>query len=144
MKLFYQTKTQNAQSILRDGFRDAVLEVTDDGLPLVEGVRLFDDSLGWPLAVAMDGNAMLAIEIPEYAISEYELAVVSDDEVSLEIREFAVPASLVNSYGPPVVEGVDLNPRGLLDGIDLSGIGDDPDSGGFKGPMGDMPPFGHN
>ena len=144
MRLFYQTKTQNAQSLLRDGFRDAVLEVTDDGLPLVEGVRLFDDSLGWPLAVAMDGNAMLAIEIPEYAISEYELAVVSDDEVSLEIREFAVPASLVNSYGPPVVEGVDLNPRGLLDGIDLSGIGDDPDSGGFKGPMGDMPPFGNN
>ena len=144
MRLFYQTRTQNAQSILRDGFRDSVLEVTDDGLPIVEGVRLFDDPLGWPLGVAMDGNAMLAIEIPEYAISEYELAVVSDDEVSLEIREFAVPASLVNSYGPPVVEGVDLNPRGLLDGIDLSGIGDDPDSGGFKGPMGDMPPFGNN
>ena len=144
MRLFYQTKTQNAQSILRNGFRDSVLEVTDEGLPLIEGVRLFDDPLGWPLGVAMDGNAMLAIQIPEDAISEHELAFVSDDGISLEIREFAVPASLVNSYGPPVVEDVDLNPRGLLDGIDLSGIGDDPDSGGFAGPMGDTSPFGNN
>ena len=92
----------------------------------------------------MDGNAMLAIEIPEEVISEHELVYVSDDEVSLGIREFAVPASLANSYGPPVVENVDLNPSRLLDDIDLSGIGDDPDSGGFKGPMGDMPPFGNN
>ena len=144
MRLFYQTKTQNAQSILRDGFRDAVLEVTDEGLPLVDGVRLFNDPLGWPLGVAMDGNAMLAIEIPEDAIGEHELAFISDDEISLGIREFAVPASLVNSYGPPVVEDVDLDPRGLLDGIDLSGIGDDPDSGGFAGPMGGMSPFGNN
>ena len=144
MRLFYQTKTQNAQSILRDGFRDSVLEVTDEGLPLIEGVRLFHDPLGWPLGVAMDGNAMLAIEIPENAISEHELAFVSEDGISLEIREFAVPASLVNSYGPPVVDNVDLNHRGLLDRIDLSGIGEGPDSGGFAGPMGDMPPFGNN
>ena len=144
MRLFSQTKAQNAQSILRNGFRDSVLEVTDEVSPLIEVVRLFDDPLRWPLGVAMDGNAMLAIEIPEDAISEHELAFVSDDGISLEIREFAVPASLVNSYGPPVVEDVDLNPRGLLDDIDLSGIGDDPDSGGFAGPMGDMPPFGNN
>ena len=144
MRLFYQTRTQNAQSILRDGFRDVVLDVTDEGLPLVEGVRLFDDPLGWPLGVAMDGNAMLAIEIPEDAIGEHELAFISDDEISLGIREFAVPASLVNSYGPPVVEDVDLDPRGLLDGIDLSGIGDYPDNGGFSGPMGDTSPFGNN
>ena len=83
MRLFYQTKTQNAQSILRDGFRDSVLEVTDEGSPLIEVVRLFDDPLGWPLGVAMDG-------------------------------------------------------------IDLSDIGDDPDSGGFAGPVGDTSPFGNN
>ena len=144
MRLFYQTKTQNAQSILRNGFRDTVLETTDGGQTLIQGVRLFDDALGWPLGVAMDGNTTLSIEIPEDAISEHELAWASDDGIPLEIREFAVPASLVNSYGPPEVEDVDLNPRGLLDGRDLSGIGDDPDSGGFAGPMGDMPPFGNN
>ncbi len=146
MRLFYQTKTQNAQSILRDGFRDTVLETTDDGETLIQGVRLFDDPLGWPLGVAIDGNAMLSIEIPEDAISEHELAWANDDDdgIPIEIREFAVPASLLNSYGQPVVEDVDLNPRGLLDGIDLSGIGDDPDSGGFAGPMGDASPFGNN
>ena len=144
MRLFYQTKTQNAQSILRDGFRDTVLETTDDGETLIQGVRLFDDPLGWPLGVAIDGNAMLSIEIPEDAISEHELAWTDDDGIPLEIREFAVPASLVNSYGPPMVEDVDLNPRGLLDGIDLSGIGDDSDSGGFAGPMGGASPFGNN
>ncbi|MAF38449.1 MAG: hypothetical protein CL696_06140 [Chloroflexi bacterium] len=144
MRLFYQTKTQNAQSILRDGFRDTVLETTDDGETLIQGVRLFDDPLGWPLGVAIDGNAMLSIEIPEDAISEHELAWTDDDGIPLEIREFAVPASLANSYGPPMVEDVDLNPRGLLDGIDLSGIGDDPDSGGFAGPTGGTSPFGNN
>ena len=145
MRLFYQTKTPNAQAILRDGFQDSVLETTDDGQTLIQGVRLFDDALGWPLGVAIDGNAMLSIEIPEDAISEHELAWANDDdEIPIEIREFAVPASLLNSYGPPVVEDVDLNPRGLLDGIDLSGIGDDPDSGGFAGPMGDTSPFGNN
>jgi len=145
MRLFYQTKTQNAQAILRDGFQDSVLETTDDGQTLIQGVRLFDDALGWPLGVAIDGNAMLSIEIPEDAISEHALAWANDDDgIPIEIREFAVPASLLNSYGPPVVEDVDLNPRGLLDGIDLSGIGDDPDSGGFAGPMGDTSPFGNN
>ena len=144
MRLFYQTKTQNAQSILKDGFRDTVLETTDDGETLIQGVRLFDDPLGWPLGVAIDGNAMLSIEIPEDAISEHELAWTDDDGIPFEIREFAVPASLANSYGPPMVEDVDLNPRGLLDGIDLSGIGDDPDSGGFAGPMGGTSPFGNN
>ena len=121
MRLFYQTKTQNAQAILRDGFQDSVLETTDDGQILIQGVRLFDDALGWPLGVAIDGNAMLSIEIPEDAISEHEL-LWADDGIPIKIREFAVPAPLVNSYGPPVVEDVDLNPRGLLDGIDLSGI----------------------
>ncbi|GIT43153.1 MAG: hypothetical protein Ct9H300mP11_10890 [Chloroflexota bacterium] len=63
--------------------------------------------------------------------------------IPIEIREFAVPASLVNSYGPPVVEDVDLNPRGLLDGIDLSGSERSPILAVF-GPMGDTPPFGNN
>ena len=92
----------------------------------------------------MDGNTMLSIDIPEDAISEHELAWADVEGIPIEIREFAVPASLVNSYGPPVVEDVDLNPRGLLDGIDLSGIGEEPDTGGFAGPMGDTPPFGSN
>ena len=79
------------------------------------GVRLFDDPIGWN--PNPDGNnLLLAIEIPEEAISEYES--VKNWE---ETREFFVPASLVNSYGPPVVEDVDPL-AGLLNGIDISGI----------------------
>ena len=89
MRLFYQTKTQNAQAILRDGFQDSVLETTDNGQILIQGVRLFDDALGWPLGVAIDGNAMLSIEIPEDAISEHEL-LWADDGIPIKIREFAV------------------------------------------------------
>ena len=59
---------------------------------------------------------MLAIEIPEDAIREYEWVKNWG-----KTREFVVPASVVNAYGPPVVEEVDLL-DGLLDGIDLSGI----------------------
>ena len=78
------------------------------------GVRLFDDPIGWN--PNPDGNnLLLAVEIPEDAISEYEWVTTA------EAREFFVPASVVNFYGPPVVEEVDLL-GGLLDGIDLSGI----------------------
>ena len=143
MRLFHQTKTQDAESIWNDGFRDLEV-IVDDGCAGEKfvGVRLFDNSIGWNSNP--DGNnLLLTIEIPEDAISEHEL-LWADDGIPIKIREFAVPAPLVNSYGPPVVEDVDLNPRGLLDDIDLSGIGDAPDSGGFAGPMGDTSPFGNN
>ena len=116
MRLFHQTKTQDAESIWNDGFRDLEV-IMDDGCTGEKfvGVRLFDDPIGWN--PNPDGNnLLLAIEIPEDAVSQYEW--VNNWE---EAREFFVPASLVNSYGPPVVEEVDLL-AGLLDGIDLSGI----------------------
>jgi len=111
MRLFHKTKNQNAESILRDGFRDS--EVVEAGQKF-EGVQLFDDPIGWN--PNPDGNnLLLTIEIPEDAISAYEWVT------GVETREFFVPASVVNSYGPPAVEEVDLL-AGLLDGIDLSGI----------------------
>ena len=48
-----------------------------------------------------------------------------DDEP--EIREFLVPASLVNSFGPPKIADVDLNWPGLLDDIYTEDIGEDPE-----------------
>jgi len=76
------------------------------------GVWLFNNPIEWNPSPG-GGDLLLAIEIPEDAISEYES--VKNWE---ETREFFVPASLVNSYGPPVVEHVDPL-AGLLDGIDL-------------------------
>jgi len=115
MRLFHQTKTQDAESIWNDGFRDSEV-IVDDGCAGEKfvGVRLFDDPIGWN--PNPDGNnLLLAVEIPEDAISEYEWVTTVD------AREFFVPASVVNFYGPPVVEEVDLLGN-LLDGIDLSGI----------------------
>ena len=116
MRLFHQTKIQDSEAIWNDGFKDSEV-IVDDGCAGEKfvGVRLFDDPLGWN--PNPDGNnLLLAIEIPEDAISEYDLINSRGGT-----REFFVPASLVNSYGPPVVEEVDLLAR-LLDGIDLSGI----------------------
>ena len=116
MRLFHRTKTQDAESIWNDGFQESKI-IVDDGCAGEEfvGVWLFDDSIGWN--PNPDGNnLLLAIEIPEDAISEYEW--IKNWE---KTREFFVPASLVNYYGPPVVEEVDRL-SGLLDGIDLSGI----------------------
>ena len=115
MRLFHRTTIQDAESIWNDGFRDSTVTV-DDGCAGEQfvGVRLFDDSIGWN--PNPDGNnLLLTIEIPEDAISAYEWVT------GVETREFFVPASVVNSYGPPVVEEVDLL-AGLLDGIDLTGI----------------------
>ena len=116
MRLFHRTKIQDAESIWDNGFQNSTVTV-DDGCAGEQfvGVRLFDDSIGWN--PNPDGNnLLLAIEIPEDAMSEYEW--IKNWE---ETREFFVPASLVNYYGPPVVEEVDLL-AGLLDGIDVSGI----------------------
>ena len=115
MRLFHQTTTQYAESIWSDGFRDLEI-IEDDGCAGEKfvGVRLFDNPIGWnPNPDA--NNLLLAIEIPEDAISEYEWVT------GVETRNFFVPASVVNSYGPPVVEEVDLL-CSLLDGIDLSSI----------------------
>ena len=120
MRLFHLTRDEDALSIMRDGFRDRVLETADDG-QLIEGVRLFDNPIRWNFAPT-GGNVLFSIEIPDEAISQHE--VLEDDPID-EVREFAAPASLVNSYGPPMIEDVALNWTGLLDGIDLSGIGDD-------------------
>ena len=72
MRLFHQTKTQDAESIWNDGFEDSEV-IVDDGCAGEKflGVRLFDDSVGWN--PNPDGNGLLlAIEIPEDAISEYK------------------------------------------------------------------------
>ena len=119
MRLFHKTKNQNAESIFRDGFRDS--EVVEAGQKF-EGVQLFDDPIGWN--PNSDGsNLLLAIEIPADAISGYEWGTERQHHwlTGMETREFLVPASVVNYYGPPVVEDVDLL-GGLLDDIDLSGI----------------------
>ena len=94
---------------------------------MIKGVWLFDSPDGWQDelgGVFVDGGkVMLAVEIPEDALSGHEIIMMDDEP---EIREFLLPASLVNSFGPPKIAEVDLNWPGLLEDINTDDIGEDP------------------
>ena len=121
MRLFQLVRDRTAEAILKDGFQDLPFpDRTEDG-QVLEGVRLFDSPEGWNPEIK-GGNILLAIEIPEDALSGHEVMIMEDEP---EIREFLPPASLVNSYGPPVIEEADINWPGLLEDIYTDDIGDD-------------------
>ena len=117
MRLFHLTKNENREAILRDGFSDS--EIIEAGHKLL-GVRLFDDPIGWS-PIGDGSDALFAIEIPEDVMLENEwvedgLATRFEYPQSM-IREFLAPASVVNSYGPPVaIEAHAL--ADILDAID--------------------------
>ena len=121
MKLFQLVKDRIAETILKDGFQDFSCEVTNEGQHLL-GVKLFDSPDGWN-PETKDGNILLAIEIPEDNLSGHQVSATKDEP---EIRKFLIPAALVNSYGPPVVQDADINWPGLLEDIYTDDIGDDP------------------
>ena len=94
MRFFHATGNKNAEAILKEGFRDGTnFYLTDrewSGVWIFD--KPFDDSH------LSDGITLFAIEIPEDAISELEWP-----EEGKPYREWLVPATLLNSYGPPVV-----------------------------------------
>ena len=128
MRLFQFVGDGTAESILKRGFLDLPFQdLTEDG-QVIKGVWLFDSPDGWQDelgGVFVDGGkVMLAVEIPEDALSGHEIIMMDDEP---EIREFLLPASLVNSFGPPKIAEVDLNWPGLLDDIYTEDIGEDPE-----------------
>ena len=128
MRLFQFVGDRTAEAILKDGFQDLPFQdLTEDG-QVIKGVWLFDSPDGWQEGlggIAIDGSkVMLAVDIPEDALSGHEIMMMDDEP---EIREFLVPASLVNSFAPPKIADVDLNWPGLLDDINTDDIGEDPD-----------------
>ena len=128
MRLFQFVGDRIAEAILKDGFQDLPFQdLTEDG-QVIKGVWLFDSPDGWkPEEGGVDvvgGSILLAIEIPEDALSGHELIEMEDEP---GIREFLVPASLVNSFGPPKIEDSNLNWPGLLDDIYTDDIGEYPE-----------------
>ena len=128
MRLFQFVGDKTAEGILKDGFQDLPFQdLTEDG-QVIKGVWLFDSPDGWQEGlggIAIDGSkVMLAVDIPEDALSGHEIMMMDDEP---EIREFLVPASLVNSFGRPKIADVDLNWPGLLDDINTDDIGEDPE-----------------
>ena len=96
MRLFHITSNANAEAILKEGFRDAT------GYYLTDHQHTGVWVSGEPFdgQYLNDANTLFAIEIPEDAISEFEWV-----EEAKTIREWLIPAALLNSYGPPVVTG---------------------------------------
>ncbi len=128
MRLFQFVGDRTAEAILKDGFQDLPFQDLTENGQVIKGVWLFDSPDGWQEGlggIAIDGSkVMLAVDIPEDALSGHEIMMIDDEP---EIREFLVPASLVNSFGPPKIADVDLNWPGLLDDINTDDIGEDPE-----------------
>ena len=97
MRLFHIANNTNAEAILKDGFRD-VMGYHHAGQEWT-GVWVSSEPLDWSQRQYLnEANTLFAIEIPEDVISEFEWA-----EEGKLIREWLIPAELLNSYGPPVV-----------------------------------------
>ena len=120
MILFQLVRDRTAESILKEGFQDLDYDVTGEGQHLL-GVELLDSPDGWDPEIK-DGNILLVIEIPEDDLIKHEVVAKENQP---EIRKFLVPASLVNSYGPPMVQDADINWPGLMEDIYTDDIGDD-------------------
>ena len=110
MKLFHIAGKANAESILRDGFRD-VMGYHHAGQEWT-GVWVSSEPLDWSQRQYLNNaNTIFAIEIPEDVISEFEWV-----EEGKLIREWLIPARLLNSYGLPVVtddydDAIAVNPE---------------------------------
>ena len=97
MRLFHIANIANAEAILKDGFRD-VMGYHYAGQEWT-GVWVSSEPLDWSQRQYLnEANTLFAIEIPEDVISEFEWV-----EEGKTIREWLIPASLLNQYGPAVV-----------------------------------------
>ena len=94
MRLFHIASNKNAETILKEGFRNGTGYYLTDRL--WEGVRISDKPFNDEHL--SDTNTLFAIEIPEDVINEFE--VVGTGKVT---REFLVPAALLNHYESLVV-----------------------------------------
>ncbi len=128
MRLFQFVGDRTAEAILEDGFKDSPFHDIEEYGHAIKGVWLFDSPDGWQEKVdgiTVDGgNVMLVVEIPDDALSGHEILRMDDLP---EIREFLVPASLVNSFGRPKIADVERNWPGLLEDIYTDDIGEDAD-----------------
>jgi hypothetical protein len=97
VRLYHTTTPEAVASIQRDGFRDGSGSYGFIHLTLT-GVFFSDHPVGGDEGAKGDpvlGDPVLVIDIPEDEISQYGW----EDA----IREWCIPAELVNRYGPPAV-----------------------------------------
>lgn len=94
MRLYHRTGRSAAEAIVAQGFEDRgdflTRSVRTEG-----GVWLSDEPLPWQ---APGLEATLSIEIPVEIVAGFEQPVKRKG-----LREFLVPADIVNRYGPPSI-----------------------------------------
>ena len=95
MRFFHITSNANAEAIFKEGFRDGTGHYLTD--QEWTGVWVSTEPFD---GYDADAKTLFTIEIPEDVISEFEWV-----QPGMRLREFLVPAALLNSYGPPVVTG---------------------------------------
>lgn len=101
LKLYHRTPIGNLESIMSLGFEDQVgtyLTANDH-----VGIWVSNDPLGGNQEI--EQGVTLEIELPADEVSSYEW--IDEQHWTPRHREFLVPASLLNSYGPPRVMGQD-------------------------------------
>ena len=102
MKLFHITGSLNAEIILNEGFRTTTgyyftdRDWTGFATRFSNNIRLYNNP--WKGEDFFDDGTLFAIEIPDDIINEFEMA-----ETRQAIREFLVPATLLNCYELQVV-----------------------------------------
>lgn len=97
MKLYHTTTAAAAAAILRDGFSDATGSYGFVGKQFT-GVFFSDEPVGINEGAKGDPvleDPVLVVDIPEEEILEFGWVDA--------IREWCIPAALVNRYGPPKV-----------------------------------------
>ena len=92
MKVFH--RTTHATAILSHGFRDG----TGKYLTKHEYTGVWVSDRPLDASEGAHGETLLSLDVPEDVLAEHEWF-----EEGREFREFLVPASILNRYGPPIV-----------------------------------------
>ena len=109
MRLFHMTDKEKAEAILKDGFRDNTsyfrsdLVEIQDGFgnyrPDAEYTGVWVSGEPWDIGYLDGDHTLLAIEIPADILPEFQW--VEEGEL---FGKWLIPAAILNSYGPPMVD----------------------------------------
>mgnify|MGYP001228766452 FL=1 len=119
MRLFHMTDKEKAEAILKDGFRDNTsyfrsdLVEIQDGFgnyrPDAEYTGVWVSGEPWDIGYLDGDHTLLAIEIPADILPEFQW--LEEGEL---FGKWLIPAAILNSYGPPMVD----DPRDWIEDYD--------------------------
>ena len=119
MRLFHMTDKEKAEAILKDGFRDNtshfrsdLVEIQDgfgNDRPDAEYTGVWVSGEPWDIGYLDGDHTLLAIEIPADILPEFRW--LEEGEL---FGKWLIPAAILNSYGPPMVD----DPRDWIEDYD--------------------------